>query len=298
MLTLKLPQMQPTLIPYLSIRPGQVTHYSKYEYTNKRSSRRTNPYGSNKTKEQKEQESRYRVVKRIKQCVTSLYESSKEKTVFSLKYQSSFKFKVNFITLTLPEQQKESDKDLHNNVFKMFIRAWKAKEPNLLYVYRAETQANGNLHYHLLTNSFLHHRDLRNIWNKYLYKAGYTKHDNPNSTDVHSLKNAKDPAAYISKYMTKKDESRRQVEIKEWDCSKALKAIKPIIIELPTQELLEECKRIHKRYKSTKKYDYCWIQKVKKEWLSITGVLQNLYNKLLQEVILINLQTNSENLVV
>lgn len=290
--------MPVTHIPYLSIHAGQIVHYSKTEGLNSKKKTK-NPYKTTKEeKEAKAHEAAWKVKKRIYKAVTILYDSSKSKTVYQKKTNSYFKFKVNFVTLTLPGAQKHSDKEIHEKVFKSFIRAWKQKEPNLLYVYRAETQENGNLHYHLVTNSFIHHRDLRNMWNYYCYKAGYQDHDNANSTDVHSLKKVSNPAAYIAKYITKPEGGRRKVEIKKWGCSKAISDVKNIQIECPDKAVLKECVILHKVRKTTVKYEYCSIQKFKKEYLSNLPILNNLYGNMLKEVIEINEKTNAEDLVI
>jgi NDP-sugar pyrophosphorylase family protein len=46
-------------------------------------------------------------------------------------------------------------------------------------------------------------------------------HDNPNSTDIHSLKSVQNPSAYITKYMTKADQERK-MEGRVWGSSKNL----------------------------------------------------------------------------
>ncbi len=111
------------------------------------------------------------------------------------------------------------------------------------YVWKIELQKNGNPHAHITTDTYIHWAKLRNYWNKLqarygltqLYTAKYLnckfafyleqnpatdhlsvaqryeqwqygtkiKWSSPNSTDVHSVKNIKDIAAYCSKYMAK-----------------------------------------------------------------------------------------------
>ena len=181
-----------------------------------------------------------------------------------------------------------TDREFHNKIFKDFIRALKRRHSSLLYIYRAETQENGNLHYHLVTNTFIHWRDLRDLWNYYLRQNGYKKHDDANSTDVHSLKNVVNPAAYIAKYITKQDDSRRKVGIKIWDCSKALKKVNNIVVEMPSSALSHEVKRIGERYNSLKHFEYCSVVSFKKEYLNYTNLLRSIYDKLLEPLRLID----------
>lgn len=169
---------------------------------------------------------------RLRDKIMLLVDCSATKRVYSDKLKSYFNFKVNFITLTLPSKQMHSDKVIHEKVFKEFIRAWKRMNADLLYVWKAETQANGNLHYHLITNSFIHHSQLRRMWNFYCEKLGYctrSKSEDPNSTDIHAVKNIKDIAAYAVKYMSKKSEGRRVPSIRKWHCSSALLLPHPVL---------------------------------------------------------------------
>jgi hypothetical protein len=113
------------------------------------------------------------------------------------------------------------------------------------YIWRAEKQKNGNIHYHLITDVFIPHWDLRKKWNQYLqnlgyitryaeaqylwHKNGFTPHEDmlstwplaaqynaycrgfsenwnePNSTDIHCTKRIKNLKKYLCKYLTKND---------------------------------------------------------------------------------------------
>lgn len=194
-----------------------------------------------------------------------------------------------FVTLSLPFKQWHDDNDLKREVFTPFmqeiIRNWNVK----CYLWVAETQKNGNIHFHVLIDRGIPAVRLRQIWNKHLDKEGFEyvksyaliqKHiyrngyvfrqemldqrlikereraifekrkfgvkekkeikakeetrqkeaykkgissnwRDPNSTDIHSIKNIKKLTAYIAKYMTK-----------------APKIIKPILAE--NQKLIQE----------------------------------------------------------
>ena len=219
------------------------------------------PLGGNKYKDINELS--YKARQRIQQYVTYLVDSAQKKRVYCATEKKWFSFRVNFVTLTLPSKQCHTDREIHNKCFKEFIRAWKRQEPNLLYIYKAETQANGNLHYHLTTNAFIHHRTLRNMWNLYVNKLGYVdryKGSDPNSTDVHAVKNIRNLAAYMGKYLTKNDKTRRAPEMKLWDCSTPIKNVRPISMDAPSGDILNECRALHQIYGGTKKFDYCTIQ--------------------------------------
>jgi hypothetical protein len=73
-------------------------------------------------------------------------------------------------------------------------------------------QDNGNIHFHITTNKFIHWRAIKKKWNRLQQRYGYTqkhgdenKQMNINSTDIHSVKNIKEVMYYFSKYISKSD---------------------------------------------------------------------------------------------
>ena len=78
-----------------------------------------------------------------------------------------------FITLTLPAEQQESDQFVTKNILGHFLD--RCRKLSLLsnYVWRAEKQKNGNIHYHILTDSYAYYNSFRRIWYLSLRKFGY-----------------------------------------------------------------------------------------------------------------------------
>lgn len=157
----------------------------------------------------------------------------------------SFQFKIAFITLTLPAAQFHDDKTIINQCLNQFLieirKYYKVKN----YVWRAEKQKNGNIHFHLLIDKFIPYQELRNRWNRILSKLGYieeyrkaqlTWHKNgfrprpelfptwskkkqfeayqrgskihwssPNTTDIHSVRKIRNIKRYLIKYVTKQE---------------------------------------------------------------------------------------------
>lgn len=233
----------------------------------------------------------YTARQRLVSAVNLLVGTAKTKKLYSEDLKAWFNFRINFVTLTLPSLQQHSDKEIHQKVFKSFIRYWTTRNPSLLYVYKAEVQDNGNLHYHLTTNSFIHHKKLRKMWNKACNLLGYVdrcKVQDPNSTDVHAVKNVKNLAAYLCKYVSKtdnyskvlfryhrrfnvqilKDKSdsfklptnyfkhlKRKVSIKLWDASKSL-LIKPLSLSLSSYSNELAVKELTGFFTKLSVYDY------------------------------------------
>ena len=78
-----------------------------------------------------------------------------------------------FITLTLPSAQDCTDAEANKILLQPFLD--KCRKFGLLsnYVWRAEKQKNGNVHYHVITDSFAHYSLFRRIWLLVLRNSGH-----------------------------------------------------------------------------------------------------------------------------
>lgn len=169
--------------------------------------------------------------KRLTRAINLLVSSAKTKTATHFKTGKEFKFKVNFITLTLPAPQKKvTDKELKKYGLDLFIKRMKRKYKLNSYVWRAERQKNGNLHFHIMSDTYIRFDCIQNDWNAVLQRWHFIddfqkkhKHRHPNSTDIHSVQKIKNLAAYMVKYMSKQGNKNETIEGKLWDCSKNLK---------------------------------------------------------------------------
>lgn len=174
-----------------------------------------------------------RAEKRIRLAVQWLIICSDVKTVYSKKENKSFKFLLNFITLTLSEKQKHSDIELKNLLLNPFLDWMKRRHGANCYLWKAESQKDtGNIHFHITTNVFIHWKSIRRKWNELQYKIGYEKcftdgnTNGKNSTDVKAVKNIKKIGFYLSKYFVKNQDDRRKIEGKLWGSSYNLSNIK------------------------------------------------------------------------
>jgi len=170
--------------------------------------------------------------KKLKKAIQLIVAIAQPKEAMNFKSGKLFKFKLNFITLTLPSPQKTvSDKEIKHCLDNWIKRA-KRKHNLKSYVWRAERQENGNLHFHIITDTYIHYEKIRNDWNSVINALGFVdrfveKNGNkiPNSTDVHSIKKIKNLSQYFVKYMSKKHkEGEAPIEGKVWDCSANLKS--------------------------------------------------------------------------
>ena len=293
------------VVPHISIYPDRLVQWNSFEdiLPRKRDMSGLKLNNPNATLSQNGS-------KRLRNAVAWLCHLSKEQYVNDGRLSKKFKFQVNFITLTLPSPQvkgyllpckKElitdnlpglfpaanahfgklvynySDKWIKSELLNQFLTELRQKYKGVYYVWKAETQENGNLHFHITMNKYIYLGDLRNIWNRILsksnmisdyqkkfsqmtfeqyydyrnqfqsvseknclkaYEKGVTDNwTNPNSTDVHSVKNIHDITAYLCKYFAKKNETfkdkkgkvhleRRNVEGYIWRLSEKISAFK------------------------------------------------------------------------
>lgn len=149
---------------------------------------------------------------------------------------------LTFVTLTLPSIQKHTDNEIKRQALGNFIKEIQRKCNVWNYFWRAEAQKNGNIHFHLIIDSFVNHTELRGYWNKQMDLMGYIEpfkktygHNNPNSTDIHALRNIKNPGAYLIKYVTK-SEGYRPINGRIHGCSDRIRVLRPYEVEISTNE--------------------------------------------------------------
>lgn len=185
-----------------------------------------------------------KAAKKIKNAINWLVASAQLKRVWSKKDNKAYYFKINFITLTLPvTSHKISDHYFKANMMRKFIDNCRYKYGLKNYVWKVEAQKNGNIHAHFTTDTFIHYRDLLKTWNKILEKEGLIdefeklhKHRNPNSVDVKSVKSIKKIASYMAKYMTKNDDTKREIKGRLWGCNYLLSDSHKCSMEVSTNE--------------------------------------------------------------
>jgi hypothetical protein len=167
---------------------------------------------------------------KLKYACNTIYYLSEVKENKNFKLDCMFKWRLNFITLTLPVEQFKTDKYIVQNYLTPFLLFLRRKFKVHHYIWKAEAQLNGNLHFHIVTDKYCYYETVRNEWNTILYSDGWIdrfrdifRHSDPNSTDVHSIRKADHISAYFIKYFNKKRTSeRRQIECTKWNCSRSL----------------------------------------------------------------------------
>lgn len=183
--------------------------------------------------------------KRVRTIITWFTELTKDKS--HRQDGKLIKYRLTFATLTLPSAQKfdsgHDDEFIKRNLLNRFLQEAKRKWNVVNYLWRAEAQENGNIHFHITFDKFIYHVELRNLWNGILsdngyiktyqekmrefFKNGFRMSDNPkdsrseeqqrqayvkavesnfsspNSTDIHSIYKIRNVGAYLAKYVSK-----------------------------------------------------------------------------------------------
>jgi hypothetical protein len=182
--------------------------------------------------------------KNLREKISWLYQLSKSRFVITYSGKQITNFKINFLTLTLPAKQAHPTSQITNECLNQFLSEIRQRTKMENYVWRLEFQHNGNVHYHVVTDTYIDYFFAQKIWNRILSKLGYidafaskmkklSAYDyfleygekrkqtfeeshksyvkgrsegwrNPPSVDVKSCTSNKHIGLYISKYFSKK----------------------------------------------------------------------------------------------
>lgn len=100
----------------------------------------------------------------MKRRINWLYYLSKSRYKKTISGKEIYNFKMSFITLTLPSVQVHPTKIITEKILNHFLTILRQKYNMQNYVWRLEFQNNGNVHYHLVTDSYVDFFVLRSNW--------------------------------------------------------------------------------------------------------------------------------------
>lgn len=216
-------------------------------------------------------------------------------------------FQIAFITLHLPTKQMHSHQEIKSKCLNLFLQNLRKKFGVTNYVWKAELQKNGNIHFHLSIDKPIHYMIVRYYWNLAIEKLGYvseyqkirqsmsydvysywraqegvkdtkkikrsydygqaTAWANPNTTDTKSVKNMRNWASYMAKYMAKECADKDKTGIisdsldelvgRVWFCSQSLSKLGCVKLEFEFDHfnLVRKFARCKKVFDKT--FDYC-----------------------------------------
>ena len=197
------------MIPHVSVNPNYICIYNEPDggrnYSSDAFNRNKVNLQDNDTKGIISQ----KASKRINQALswfTALSADRSRTTVNGLQ----LKHRLSFITLTLSDDQKHSDQFIKQRMLNWFLNEMKLKFSVTSYLWRAEAQENGRIHFHVVTNRYIHHTHIRKTWNSIQANFGYTQKyiaahpdKQPPSTEIKAVYKCNNVAGYLSKYVSK-----------------------------------------------------------------------------------------------
>ena len=182
----KIPLDRYLFMPKVSLQPNKVTIYNEVleiDYANEKlkplSKNRTIKYDpiTNEKIEFKKQYHNFVISnaaqKKIKEKINWLYLLSKARYTKTYSGVEIHNFKINFLTLTLPSSQKHPTSQITSECLNQFLTEMKQRTKMENYVWRLEFQENGNVHYHIVTDTYIDYFFARDVWNRIINKLGY-----------------------------------------------------------------------------------------------------------------------------
>lgn len=191
---------------------------------------------------------------------------------------------LRLLTLTLSAEQRHSDTFIKRNLLNTFLICMVTKQPCIKYLWKAETQKNGNIHFHIIIDRFLHKEWVLDQWNKIQRTTGYAPQRDivelrklcP-STRIESLRDKDSGINYVAKYVCKND-GNRKIEGRLWSCSRELTKLKRIDYPLSKMEVEEIVKMGNYALKSGYMDEYCVIVPLLKDYKKLKSQLMLKHN--------------------
>ncbi len=196
-------------IPMVSIRPGYLTFYSEYCGVAS-ASRPSLASGSLPSRNQSDGLISDKAKRKISQSIDWMLELAEDKPLYHDDPENDLLFKLNMLTLTLSSDQIHDDNTIKQELLQPFLDTLRKTWNCNIYMWRAESQQNGRIHFHIITDVYIAWWKIRKRWNSIQNRLGYvdrwvSENDekDPNSTDVHSIEKVENLGAYLSKYCSK-----------------------------------------------------------------------------------------------
>lgn len=253
-----------TLIPTISINPSKICLFNELHWEPIRPSRQHTPMPLEYYTNQSD-----RIINSSRTANGIVSKNARRKMSNALDYLllmaspksgqlpktgKKFQFRIVFITLDLPSKQIHTDNVIKSKCLNSFLIELTRYHNVRNYIWRAEKQKNGNIHFHLIIDKFILYNELRKRWNRIVNKLGYVDRyaenqkefhkdgfrlrpelttkwtakqqyqayltgikshwTSPNSTDIHSVKFIQNIKSYISKYLTKNEKKKNPTDDK------------------------------------------------------------------------------------
>lgn len=111
----------------------------------------------------------------LRSKVEWLYQYAKPRNIKTYSNKFIKSFKCVFLTLTLPSVQQHPTAFIITTILDAFLQQLRKRLKMINYVWRLEFQANGNAHFHIVTDTYIDYYLALKLWNNELTKHGYIK---------------------------------------------------------------------------------------------------------------------------
>jgi len=154
--------------------------------------------------------------------------------------------KMVFITLTLPASQRHDDRTIKSKALAPFMRILRERFNCDNYIWKAEKQVNGNIHFHVVIDKYIDKFEISRLWNKCIEELCYVSrfaakfgHSNPPSTKIEMARNQVELERYLAKYVSKESE-QGIIEGAVWKCSEKVNSLQffEYVSDIQSDELL------------------------------------------------------------
>jgi len=236
--------------------------------------------------------------RRLTKAIDLLVQSSTLRKIWDPQRQRIIKHRLSFITLTVHQSGIITARAAHEKLLSHFLQWLRRTMKVNTYIWKAEVQKRGQIHYHITTPSYIPHQKIKDKWNELQQREGlleeyYNKkgHYNPNSTDIGEVRQVENMTGYLCKEFCKSiqnpynllmmkptadlkkglitpeefnvREKAAALEVKSfgklWDCSLNLKTFKRFSIPESHDIYFRLQEMIQKNLVWLLKLEQCWI---------------------------------------
>lgn len=233
--------------------------------------------------------------RRIRRLTAFMFDCSRWQRVFCKNDNKYHWFRLGFLTLTLPASQlsetglgkifwldkyisssdyneltpdcfKVSDIQIKQDVLNHYLTVLRNSYGVRNYLWKAEAQRNGNIHFHVIIDKFIHWGSLQYRWNQCLCKFHFIDefeakwgHRQPNTIKVHAVSSLKITKGYLLKYMCTDELFKRKILGKRWSCNEELSKYDGVVIELTGNRIDEWMERYDDRQSYRFDYNFCTV---------------------------------------
>jgi len=158
-------------IERIKISPSNLIVYNQFIGIKKNFDRSIQDKNLELSKEKKDLSSKAQ--RRLMAAMDWLLLITRKKYAMNLKKGKLFEYKLALLTLTLPSLQMHDDNYIKKYLLNEFLTRLRKDYGMQNYIWKAEKQQNGNIHFHIVVDKYMYFKDVNRIWNLICDNHGY-----------------------------------------------------------------------------------------------------------------------------